>query len=370
MARRRSNQEGSFYQRPDGLWIGRVSVDGKRRQFTGKTRTEAAKKLAQFVREPYELSATSVGEYLQFWLNEICAPKLKPRTLDSYQGIVRLYIEPKLGKVKLSKLGASQILGWRNQLLKSHLSPRTVHHAYSVLRTALGRAVKLGLVPRNVVLLVDPPTVKDVEIEVMTPSQVQALLAAAQGARFDNLFAVLASTGLRLGEAQALRWCDVDLDQGLLRVQHTLYWPARQPWSLAEPKSVRSRRVVPLIGQARQALVAQRDRQVFERQAAGSKYVDADLVFATPFGSPVRSWGVEYDFKKALKAAGLPLSHHPHSLRHGAATFLLASGAAEATVMRFLGHTNIATTRGYSHVLDTMLASAALDLETFMASAV
>lgn len=368
MAGRRSNGEGSYYQRADGLWVGRVSVDGRRRQFTGSTRAEAAKKLAAFVQQPYEMSNQAVGQYMSFWLDEVCAPKLKPRTLASYRDIVRLYIAPKLGKVKLSKLSAPQILTWRNDLLKTHLSPRTVHHAYSVLRTAMGRALKLGLVPRNVVLLVDPPTVKDVEVEVMTPVEVQALLA--QGGRFGNLFAVLASTGLRLGEAQALRWCDLDVEQGLLRVQHTLFWPARQPWSLAEPKSLRSRRTVPLIGQARQALVAQKDRQVFDKSQAGSKYADHGLVFATPFGGPVRASTVEHDFKIALKAAGLPRSHHPHSLRHGAATYLLASGAAEATVMRFLGHSNLATTRGYSHVLDSMLANAALDLESFMASAV
>jgi integrase len=77
-------------------------------------------------------------------------------------------------------------------------------------------------VPHNVVLLVDPPTVVAADIHPQLPDQANLLIQIAQGHRFDNLFALLVGTGLRLGEAQALRWQDVDLDNAHLRVRHTL----------------------------------------------------------------------------------------------------------------------------------------------------
>ena len=370
MARRRSNQEGSFYQRPDGLWIGRVSVDGKRRQFTGGTRAEAAKKLQQFVREPYDGTNQSLAEFLAYWLTDICKPRLKPRTYSSYSDLVRLHINPELGHVKLAKLTPHIIQRWQNAKLASHLSARTVLHAHSVLRTALNRAVKLSHIPRNPVTLIDPPKVVAVEITPLTPEQVATLLAATQGQRFGPLYAVLASTGLRLGESLALRWSDVDLDQGLLHVRHSLLRMPREPWVLAEPKSARSKRTVPLIGRACTALQAQRDRQSFERSAAGSKYREHGFVFAQPDGEPLTSAMVDHAWKRDLKAAGLPLGFRVHDLRHGCATYLLASGVAETVVMSYLGHTNLSTTRGYMHVRDTMLSNAAAKLESFLAASV
>src|SRR5262249_12471907 len=111
-----------------------------------------------------------------------------------------------------------------------------------------------------------------------------------------------------------------------------------------------------------------KDRQTFEKSQAGSQYADHDLVFATPFGTPITASAVEHEFKRALKKAGLPSRHRPHDLRHGPAPYLLAAGVPERVVMDFLGHSTLATTRMYEHVMDSMLAGAADKLESFLAT--
>jgi hypothetical protein len=123
----------------------------------------------------------------------------------SYADLVRLHITPALGHHQLAKLSAQRLQAWRNDKLASGRSAITVLHTYSVLRTALNPAVKWELVPRNVVLLVDPSTLIAADIHPLLPDQANLLIQIAQGHRFDNLLALLVGTGLRLGEAQALR---------------------------------------------------------------------------------------------------------------------------------------------------------------------
>jgi integrase len=251
-------------------------------------------------------------------------------------------------------------------LLARDLNPRTVLHAYAVLRVALNRAAKLQLVPRNPVLLVDPPKLATTEIHPLSPAQASQLLAAARGQRYEHLYALLAATGLRLGEAQSLRWQDINLAGGHLRVHHTLEWMHGRPWRLAEPKSARGRRVVPLIGPAVAALRAQREQQANDRRAVGADWQDHQFVFTNPVGEPVTASTVDKDFKRLLKLAGLPTNHRVHDLRHSTATYLLGAGVPERIVMEILGHSNLAMTHHYQHVLSGMLADAAARLEGWL----
>jgi integrase len=126
------------------------------------------------------------------------------------------------------------------------------------------------------------------------------------------------------------RWIEVARPRPLLHVRHSLLRPPGGPWQLQEPKSRTSRRDVHLVAPAVAALRAQRDRQAFERSSAG-----------------------------------LDRTHRPHDLRHSCATYLLAAGVSEKEIMDILGHTNLAMTRHYEHVLDGMRAAAADRLETW-----
>jgi integrase len=239
-----------------------------------------------------------------------------------------------------------------------------------VLRAALNRATKLQLVQRNPVLLVDPPKDTTTEIHPLTPVEAGQLLAAGQGQRYEHRYALLVATGLWLGEAQALCWPDVDLESGHLRVRHTLEWLHGQPWRLAEPKSERGRRVVPLIGPALTALRAQHARQTVERAMVGADWQNNGFVFTNALGEPVTASTVDKDFKRLLKVSGLPTDHRVHDLRHSTATYLLGAGVPERVVMDILGHSNLAMTHHYQHVLSGMLVDAAARLERWLTTPV
>ena len=98
------------------------------------------------------------------------------------------------------------------------LSPRTIQYTRAILRRALGQALKWGLVTRNVATLVDPPSVPRAEFRALTPQEARCFLDAVQGDRLEALYTVAVALGLRQGEALGLRWEDVDLDRGELRV--------------------------------------------------------------------------------------------------------------------------------------------------------
>lgn len=370
MARtKRGQHEGNIYRRSDGRWEGRLRVgfsNGKRarRSVFGRTRAEAATKLRALI-TAFESGSLDVPttanlrQYLRTWLEEAAKPTLRPRTFVTYEQVIRTHIVPDLGHIALRKLAPHHVQRWLNGRAATGLSPRTCQHARAILRAALGRAVKWGYVSRNVAALVDGPRVVRPEIRPLTPEQARSLLAVAADHRMGALVTVAISLGLRQGEALALRWEDIDFENGVLQVRHALQFPKGGGWSLVEPKSDRSRRTVTLPQIATAALRAHSRRQKEDRLLAGSKWRENGFVFTTRVGTPLDPWGVIKAFKALLQGAGLPNIRF-HDLRHTAATLLLAQGVDPRTIMETLGHSQISLTLNtYSHVLPAMQRDAA-----------
>ena len=191
-------------------------------------------------------------------------------------------------------------------------------------------------------------------------------METAKGDRLEALYTVATATGLRQGEALGLRWRDVDLDAGSLRVAHSLQ---RVPiakrigkgpeFVLAEPKTARSRRAIHLPGVVVTALREHRVRQLEDRIAAGSAWLDLDLVFCTTVGTPLVARNVVRAFGHLLRRAGLPPIRF-HDLRHSAATLMLAQGVSPRVIMETLGHSQIGMTMNlYAHVMPSMQRDAA-----------
>ena len=172
-------------------------------------------------------------------------------------------------------------------------------------------------------------------------------------------------TGCRQGELLALRWEDVDLVAGRLRVRSTL---ARVDGKLVllEPKTERSRRTVMLPEVVVGALQAHRTRQKMERLVAGSRWVDSGHVFTTTIGTPLEAAVVTRAFQRALARAGLPKSRF-HDLRHAAATFALSQGFTLEDVKNLLGHSSIVlTSNTYGHVLEQRQRQVARGMDTVL----
>ncbi len=364
---KRGNGEGSIYQRKsDGKWVGSITiVTGKRKVFYGRTRKEVKDKLAAALHELQqgtlvEASQQTVAQFLTDWLENTHKRRIRPRTYERYREAIYLHIIPALGHHKLQKLSVQQVQAFYTQKEKEGLAPATIIYYHSVLHNALSKAVEWGLVSRNVCDLASPPRRKRHEIQTLTIEQVQKLLAAVQGHRWEALYTLALATGLRRGELLGLKWQDIDFASGVLQVRRIL---SRVPTGTAErehvyveaePKTQKSRRSVAIAPFALEALKQHRVRQLEAKLKAGPLWQEHDYVFCTSTGSHLNPNHVVDELKKLLAKAELPDIRF-HDLRHSAATLLLTAGVHPKVVQEILGHTQISMTMDiYSHVLPGM----------------
>jgi len=354
-----------------------TAADGKRKTLTHKTSAYELEKLltaelkAIEEGQPSPSSKRTLGEFLDQWIKsvEIASRSGKPkrRTHISYAGHVRVHLKPGLGEVPLARLSVDAVQQFFDDKMDEGATPANMNRVRATLRIALGRAERQKLVPRNVAKLVEISVPDNSRVgKALEPEQVTTLLTAAEGERSGPLLAFLVVTGLRLGEAQALRWRDVNERRECLTVHHTLEHLSDEPWALVPPKSRPSRgRVVPLVPLALEVLHQQRDRQRFEREHAREAWLDKDFVFANELGDVTAQRGVQDAMKRSLKRAGLDLTYRVHDLRHSACTYLIAMGIDLPTVQAIMGHSTLAMTQQYTHVQTAMLDNARQRMAAF-----
>jgi len=190
------------------------------------------------------------------------------------------------------------------------------------------------LIARNPASLVTAPRQSRTEQHVLTPEQVRLLLAALETHPFQAFFTLLLMTGMRRGEALALHWADVCLDDGHADVKYTLEHAKGGTYSFAPPKTVRSRRRVPLNALAVTALRRHHAQQLEQRLAAGAAWKDEDLVFTDATGHALRGNHIlQRQFAPLLQRVGLP-HIRLHDLRHTAASLLAQQGVHVTAVSR------------------------------------
>jgi integrase len=272
---------------------------------------------------------------------------------------------PGLGHLRLARLHPEHVEQFLAAKQQEGLSPRSCQYLRAILRIALNRAVKHGLVFRNVAALAEPPRVTRADVQTLTPEQARVFLETQQDRRLYPVIVVAVSCGLRSGEILGLRWEDVDLERGVLRVRHTLE-RLGGGWRLLEPKSETSRRTIRVPEPVIPILRAHRVKQLERRLLAGPDWQEYDFVFTTRTGQPLEGVRLNRDTKSLLRRAGLPAVHF-HALRHSCATFLLAQGVAPRVVMDVLGHSDIRLTLNtYSHVLEQMQDGAAHEMASVL----
>ena len=344
---RRSAGEGMLRQRPNGSWEARyVAADGRKRSVYRKTKREATDALRDALGQadvgvlPVDRRLTT-AQYLEDWLEHHARPNVRHGTFVSYAAMVNRYLVPRLGRVPLAKLQPEHVSAMLRDLRdEGTLSPTTVRYAYKVLRIALGRAVKLGHVHRNVCTLIDPPRAPKVELQPMSADDVRHFLASVEGDRLEALYRLAIATGLRQGELLALRWRDVDLEAEVLEVRHTL---DRRTHELAEPKTANARRSVAIDEGTVALLRAHKASQRLVR-------LGDDYCFTTATGRPLDPRNVLRSFHAALTAASLPRQPF-HHLRHAFATLMIEEGVELAVISKVLGHADLGTTANlYGHL--------------------
>jgi integrase len=354
--RRRGQGEGSIYRRSDGRWVAVLDLgwrDGKRtrKYFYGRTRSQAARKLALALTQwqqghEFANERLTVEQFLGSWL-EAKQGTVRPGTWTRYEELVRLHVNPKLGKRRLARLKPDQLQQFYTELQSSR-SPATLLKVHRMLHSAFQLAVRWDAMPQNITeLVIAPPTRQRHEFDTFTIEQARSFLKAVRGDRLEALYVLAITTGMRQGELLGLRWQDVDLERRQLQLVRQL-------------KTRQSRRAVVLPQLAATALVDHRVRQAAEREQQGVLWEDHGLVFPNTVGRPLNPHNLrQRSFFPLLARADLPRIRF-HDLRHSCATLLLSEGVHPKIVSDLLGHSQIGITLDlYSHVTATMQAVAA-----------
>lgn len=378
---RRTNGLGTItYRARERRWEAKIDIGRdaagrrRRRSVFARTRREVLEKLAMALgaRASGTLNtarAETLGAFLARWIE---GAQVRPSTRGHYRRNLELHVIPTLGRVPLARITAEHVEQLLRDRAAAGLSAQSVHHVRAVLRNALGKALRLGLITRNPVTLTDAPRVPGYEPHFLTIDEARRFVDAARGDRLEALFSVALALGLRQGEALGLAWEHVDLERRTLRVAQALQREGRE---LVEPKTERSKRALVIPDVVVRALRAHRTRQEWERRIAGERWRESGLVFTTLDGRPLAAGNVvRRNFRRICERAGIAYgtkTRHGlrfHDLRHSAATLLLAQGVPQRVVMEQLGHSTLAMAARYTHVVPSLMDEAAAAMDRALGS--
>lgn len=293
--------------------------------------------------------AETFGRYLeQRWL-----PHMRARVGDAawtrYEGLVRMYLVPSCGRVKLSALRPHHLQSALDAMLEGGAAPASVVKCHAVASSALRQAVRWQLVSTSAAAGVSPPRVGPADLRIPEASEMRALVGAASQTPYAAPIMLAASTGMRRGEIVGLRWTDVDLEQAVLRVR--------------SGKTPHARRTIALPASTVTALRRHRRDQAERRLLLGEAWQDGDLVMDRGDGKGVNPDSVSHAFAQIAEGIGLG-DVRLHDLRHGFACALLKAGVNVKVVSETLGHARSSFTMDvYMHVMPGMGEQVAAAIE-------
>jgi integrase len=353
MGSRRGRGEGGIGRRKDGSWYATVSegatTDGKRarKYFYGDSKAEVIKARADYLKSRaggFDPLQETLAEYLPRWLESHAAGKsLRPKTVESYEYAIANYLQPILGHVVVGSMTPAHVEYLLDKMRKGDASPVLQHHVYVVLKLAISRAVEQDRIARDPFRGLKFARPASRAKKAWTPAQAQQFLDQTRESRFWPMWVVALRTGLRQGEILGLRWENVDLKAGVLRVEKQMSEMGGRQLGLTDPKSKAGKRTIILTPQTIEALKVQQERMLAEGLRA------SPWVFPSTSGNAYFKSSPSAALEKEVAASGLPRITF-HELRHTAITHTIKSGVDFKVVQERAGHSNIAITLGtYYH---------------------
>ncbi|HEQ4182092.1 TPA: site-specific integrase [Streptococcus pyogenes] len=344
------------------IYLGIDQMTGKRvkTSITGRTRKEVNQK-AKHAQLDFLSNGSTIKrkvviktfkELSHLWL-ETYKLTVKPQTYDATVTRLNRHIMPTLGNMKVDKITASDIQMLINRLSKYYVNYTAVR---SVIRKVLQQGVLLGLIDynsaRDIILPRKQPNAKK-KVKFIDPSDLKSFLEHLETSQhkrynlyFDAvLYQLLLSTGLRIGEACALEWGDIDLENGTIAINKTYNKNLK---FLSTAKTQSGNRVISVDKKTLRSLklYQMRQRQLFNEVGARV----SEVVFATPtrkyFNASVRQSALD----TRCKEAGIERFTF-HAFRHTHASLLLNAGISYKELQYRLGHANISMTLDtYGHL--------------------
>ena len=384
MAKKRANGEGSIRKRKDGRWEGRYTAGhdpetGKAiyKNVLGKTQAEVKQKLKQAIGETQALDVTKVGKYtvgewMEVWFHDYAKIKVRPSSHQTYQGYIQNHIRPNIGDIPLEKLTSLDLQKFYKKLLTTGrvdrveakgqpkgLSAKTVRNIHQILSSALKLAQEQRLILTNPAEGCALPRVEHQEMKTLTTVQLASFFREARESGVFELYYLELATGLRRGELLGLKWEDIDLERGDLRVRRQV---SRINGEVVEAplKTKNAYRTLPLAEDTVSVLKEQR------RKVGNSPWV-----FPSPNGGPISPDSVLHMLHRVLKRAGLPKVRFHDLRRHTFATLALQNGVDVKTVSGMLGHFSAGFTLDtYAHITSAAQRQAAQTMGNVLAGTI
>lgn len=365
-------------QRPNGSYDYRWTDQfGKRHVIYGKTLEELREKEKEVDRDisdgiKAEKRNTTINELFDLW----CHIKrgLKDNTFQNYKYMYNTFVRPKFGKLKISQVKKSDVKRFYNYLADERgLQASTIDSIHTVLHQVFDLAVDDGYIRSNP----SERVLKELkQAHCFQTEKRKALTVAEQELFLDYLrntpryrhwypiFAVMLGTGLRVGEATGLRWCDIDLDEGLIDVNHTLVYYCHGPqkgcsFNVNTPKTKAGERVVPMLGFVKEAFLEERENQketVISCKASVDGYTD--FIFVNRYGDTQHLGTLNKAIRRIIRDCNdtqFEKSENPevllphfscHTLRHTFTTRMCEAGVNIKVIQDALGHADVSTTLG------------------------
>jgi integrase len=285
-------------------------------------------------------TSATLAVLLDRYLEHLERKGLSPKTLHTYRKCIKTTIKPALGRRPVQRLTAWDLDALYASMTEAGKSASTIRQHHAILSGALGQAVKWGWCPINVASMSSPPTVHQQRIVPPSADEVRAIveLAEQRNSILAALIMLAALTGARRGELCALKWGDVDLDTGTVRIARSILdIPGR-----VEEKATKSHQERTIaLGEAGVVLLRLHRDECVERAQMGEvelgpdSYIFSDRIEGS---TPVRPDAVTGFFRRVSDDLALP-EVHLHSLRHFMATQLASRGDVSArTLAGRLGH--------------------------------
>lgn len=388
-------------QRPNGTYEYRwTDKTGKRRRVYAKTLEELREKEKEIERDKSdgikaEARYVTVNELFDLWKQ--IKRGLKDNTFQNYQYMCNTFVRPEFGKKRISTLKKSDVKRFYNYLADERgLQASTIDSIHTVLHQVLDMAVDDSYIrnnPSNNVLkeLKQSHVFKTEKRKALTKPQQDLLLDFLQRNHTYNhwypIFAVMLGTGLRVGEATGLRWCDIDLDKGMVDVNHTLvYYCHRHEvekngcyFNVNTPKTETSTRQVPMMDFVKEAFLKEKEYQEavgVECKATVDGYTD--FIFVNRFGNVQHQGTLNKAIRRIIRDCNdevlmkgeddpVLLPHFScHTLRHTFTTRMCEAGVNVKVIQDTLGHADIATTLNiYADVTKELKQTEFIGLDEF-----